>query len=312
MVARVEASEEPVAPATATGPAMASFSPVPLVALGAIAIAFSAILVRLSEAEPSTAAVFRGAAAVPLLALLAARERRRRPRRSPGERRLAFAAGALLGTELIVWHHSIDDVGAGLATVLANLQVVFVTLVAWAALGERPSRRVLVALPVVVGGALLISGALEEGAYGSDPAAGAVLGVLAGATYGAFILLFRRTGRDGALAQPLLDVSIAAALAALALGAALGEIDLLPGWGPAGWLVLYAVSSQVVAFMLIGAALPRLPAAIGSILLLVQPAGSVALGVAILGEAPTALQLAGVALLLSGVAAAAGAAPRRE
>ena len=40
--------------------------------------------------------------------------------------------------DLILWHHSIADVGAGLATVLANIQVVLVPLVAWAVLAERP------------------------------------------------------------------------------------------------------------------------------------------------------------------------------
>ena len=49
--------------------------------------------------------------------------------------------------DLILWHNSIDDVGAGLATVLANIQVVLVPLVAWAVLAERPGRRVLAALP---------------------------------------------------------------------------------------------------------------------------------------------------------------------
>ena len=59
---------------------------------------------------------------------------------------------------------------------LANLQVAAVPLLAWAVLGERPARRVLAALPVVLAGIVLISGALEQGAYGRDPAAGAIFG----------------------------------------------------------------------------------------------------------------------------------------
>ena len=46
-------------------------------ALGAVAIALSSILVKLSHASPSTAAIFRCAYALPLLALLAWREDRR-------------------------------------------------------------------------------------------------------------------------------------------------------------------------------------------------------------------------------------------
>ena len=38
------------------------------------------------------------------------------------------------------WHHAIEAVGAGLATVLGNLQVLVVGFVAWLVFGERPSR----------------------------------------------------------------------------------------------------------------------------------------------------------------------------
>ena len=77
-----------------------------------------------------------------------------------------------LAFDLILWHNAIEDVGAGLATVLANIQVVLVPLVAWAVLAEQPRRQVLAALPVALFGVLLISGVLEHGAYGTRPGAG--------------------------------------------------------------------------------------------------------------------------------------------
>jgi len=172
-------------------------------------------------------------------------------------------------------------------------------------LGERPSRRVILALPIVLAGALLISGAFEQDVYGRDPARGAIYGVLAGLTYGGFLLLFRHTGQEGALAGPLLDVSLAAAGTAAIVGGALGELDPLPGWPAQGWLILLAVSAQVLGFLIIGAALPRLPAAVGSMLLMLQPVAAVALAVLLLAEKPSPLQLAGVAVLLGGVLLAA-------
>ena len=137
--------------------------------LGAVAIAFSSILVRLSHASPSTAAIFRCAYALPVLGLLAWLEDRRLGPRAWRDRRIAVAAGVFFAVDLILWHHSIEDVGAGLATVLANIQVVLVPLVAWAVLSERPGRQVLAALPIALLGVLLISGVLEHGAYGRDP-----------------------------------------------------------------------------------------------------------------------------------------------
>jgi drug/metabolite transporter (DMT)-like permease len=57
----------------------------------------------------------------------------------------------------------------------------------------------------------------------------------------------------------------------------------------------------VFGFILIGSALPRLPAAVGSMLIMLQPVIAVGFGVLLLAEQPTTLQLAGVVLLLTGV-----------
>ena len=138
---------------------------------GAVAIAFSAIFVDLSGTSPSTAAVFRCAYALPVLGLLALRERRLLGAPPSPHMRLAAIAGTFFAADLILWHHAIADVGAGLATTLANLQVVLVAVAAWVLLGERPSARVVVAVPLVFCGAVLISGALGEGAYGATPRA---------------------------------------------------------------------------------------------------------------------------------------------
>ncbi|HEY2437745.1 MAG TPA: DMT family transporter, partial [Solirubrobacteraceae bacterium] len=164
--------------------------------LGAITIAFSSILVRLSHASPSTAAIFRCAYALPVLGVLAWVEDRRFGPRAWADRRWAVASGVFFGADLILWHHSIGDIGAGLATVLANIQVVLVPLVAWAWLSERPGRRVLAALPIALLGVVLISGVLEHGAYGNNPTRGTFYGLGAGVAYVGFLLFLRRSGGD--------------------------------------------------------------------------------------------------------------------
>src|SRR5437764_11352143 len=176
--------------------------------LGAVAIAFSSILVRLSHASPSTAAIFRCAYALPVLGMLAWREDRRFGARSWADRRVALGSGVFFAADLLMWHHSIGDIGAGLATVLANIQVVFVPLVAWALLAERPGRHVLAALPVALTGVLLISGVLEHGAYGRDPTRGAIFGIGAGMAYVGFLLMLRHGGADlRRPAGPLFDAT---------------------------------------------------------------------------------------------------------
>jgi len=270
--------------------------------LGAIAIAFSSSFVKLSHASPSTAAIFRCAYAVPVLALLALWEDRRYGRRSWHDRRAAIGAGLFFAADLILWHHSIEDVGAGLATVLANIQVIFVPLVAWVVLAERPGRQVLLALPVTLFGVVLISGVVEHGAYGANPTAGAVYGATAGLAYVGALLLLRRGGVDlRRPAGPLFEMTLTAAVVSAIAGVALGEAHFVPVWPGAGWLILLALASQVAGWLLITISLPRMPAAITSLLLMVQPIGSMVLGAAIFGENPSPLQLSGVALVMVAV-----------
>jgi drug/metabolite transporter (DMT)-like permease len=267
--------------------------------LGAVAIAFSSILVRLSHASPSTAAIFRCAYALPVLGLLAWREDRKLGQRGWTERRVAIASGVFFAADLILWHHSIADIGAGLATVLANVQVVLVPLVAWAVLSERPGRQLLAALPIALMGVVLISGVLEHGAYGRDPTRGVVYGIAAGIAYVGFLLLLRHGGSDlRRPAGPLFDATATATVGCVAAGLVIGDAHLVPTWPGAGWLVTLALTSQVLGWLLITTSLPRLPAAHTSLLLTIQPVGSVALAAIIFAESPTALQLGGVALVL--------------
>jgi drug/metabolite transporter (DMT)-like permease len=274
--------------------------------LGALAIAFSAILVRLAEVSPATAAVFRCAYAVPVLGYLARSEDRRFGPRPSRDRRLAVIAGLFFAIDLVAWHHAIEDVGAGLATVLGNLQVAFVPLVAWAVLKERPGARVLATLPLMLAGIVLISGALESGAYGDHPARGVVFGTITGLSYAGFLLVLRAGGSD--LRRPagaLADATAVAAVGSIVIGAAAGELDLVPSWPAHGWLLTLAMTSQVLGWLLITASLPRLPAALTSMILTIQPVGSVVLGIVLLGEEPSLLQLCGAGCILAGLVSVA-------
>src|SRR5581483_10696935 len=123
-------------------------SPISTALLGAVTIAFSAILFRLSHVSPSTGSFYRCAWAVPPLVLLAYLEDRRYGPRPLRSRLLAAVAGVFFAFDLVLWGRAIDDVGAGLATVLGNLQVVLVGPVAWIVLRERLSARALAAIPV--------------------------------------------------------------------------------------------------------------------------------------------------------------------
>jgi drug/metabolite transporter (DMT)-like permease len=269
---------------------------------GAACIAFSAILVRLADLPPSTSAFYRCAYALPVLLALALLERRRFGPRSRHSLALSWLAGLFFAADLILWHHAIAAVGAGLSTVLANVQVVLVGVVAWLVLKERPEARVLAAVPVVLAGVVLISGVLGAGAYGDDPRLGVVFGIGTAISYAGFLLALREGNRDVRRpAGPLFDATLASALVILPAGWALGELELRPTWPAHAWLVTLALTSQVLGWLLISVALPRVPAALTSVLLTAQPVMTVALGVLLLDERPSAVQLAGIAVVIAGL-----------
>ena len=106
------------------------------------------------------------------------------------------------------------------------------------------------------------------------------------------------------MAGPLFEATAGAVAGSVVLGLVLGDMRLGPPWPALGWLVLLALTSQVIGWLLITVSMPRLAAGTIGALLLIQPAGSVALSYVILGERPSLLQLAGVALMLTGVVVA--------
>lgn len=272
------------------------------VLVGAVAIAFSAIFFRLAHVSPSTGAFFRCFWALPALWLVARWERRRWGPRARRARLHAGAAGLFFAADLILWHNAIDQVGAGLGTVLGNTQVVLVGLVAWLLLGETPRRSSLAAIPVVAAGVVLVSGVLEQGAYGSNPGLGAVYGLGTGLAYTGFLLVLRQ-GQAGVVgpAGPLLDATLVCAAVCALAGWAIGDLDLTPSWAATGWLVLLALLAQVLGWLLIAISLPRLPAVVTSVSLTLQPVCSVLFAALILGESPSGLQLAGAAAIVVGL-----------
>jgi len=276
--------------------------PVAAAVLGALSIAFSGILVRLADVEPATAAIFRCAYALPFLALLAWGERRAYGPRPASQVWLAWGAGVFFAIDLELYHHTIGLVGAGLATVMGNTQVVFVALLAWWLLRERMPTRTALAIPLVLAGVILISGIIGAGAYGANPGLGVVVGLGTGVSYAFFLLVLRRGNADVRRpAGPLLDATLASTLVSILIGLPLGEVDLVPSWPAHAWLFLLALSAQVIGWLLISISLPRLPAALTSVVLTLQPVGSVVLAMILLAEAPSAVQLGGAGLILVGL-----------
>jgi len=273
-----------------------------LIALGGIVlIGLSPIWVALAHVSPVTATLFRCVYALPALLFIwyFGRRRDRRPRAA---RALAFGSGFLLAVDLTTWHQSIALIGAGLATVLANTQVVFVAFLAWLFHREQPTRAALQAIPVVLLGAVCISGLGRVDAFGTAPIAGALLGMASGLLYALFLLSFRASNRMLAPpAGPLFDTTAGAVLATLALGPFLPGFDLTVTWPSHAYLMALAFGSQVFGWLIITYVLPRLAALETSLMMLLQPLIAFVVAALLLGERISAIQGFGIFLVVGGV-----------
>jgi len=269
---------------------------------GIITISWSSVFVVLADVAPATAAFFRAAYAVPVLLVLWLVTRDRDHRPAPA-RLTAVGAGLFLAADLTAWHYTIGLIGAGLATVLANIQVVLVPLAAWLILREHPSPLALRVAPVVFLGVVLVSGLGRVDAFGADPARGIVFGLLTAVLYTGFIFLLR-VANQGHLAPtqgPLLDATVGTVVGAFLLGQFDPSFSLRPSWPAHGWLLAIALIAQVAGWLAISYALPRLPAIDTSVMLLLQPAGAVLWSGIVLSERPSSTQWLGVAVVLAGV-----------
>jgi drug/metabolite transporter (DMT)-like permease len=277
---------------------------------GALAIAFSGIFYVASDVSPSTGVFFRCLYGLPILLLVAAGERRALGPMSRRSVALCGVAGVCFAVDLMTFHYAVDLIGAGLGTVMGNIQVVIVALVAWLVFGERPRREVVAAIPIMLFGVVLIAGVIGGGAYGANPVLGVQIGLLTAASYAAYLLIIRRATPDQRPAAPVAIATAVTAACALLFGLAVGDIDLRPSLPAHAYLLALGVLSQSIGYLAIQVSLPRLPAVITSVLLLVQPVTTVVLGAILLRELPSPFQLGGVVLVIVGIALATGGLAR--
>ena len=264
------------------------------------------VLVQLAGTAPVPTAFYRCALALPALGLVAAAEQRRRGRRALARRGYAFMAGIFLAIDLVLFNHTINDAGAGVSTVIGSLYVPIVAVLAWVLLRERPSRRYLLTLPVVMIGIVLASGLIGGSGTGLRPGAGLAYCAGANVAYACYLLILRQAAGDTRhVAGQVFDATAGATAGTLLFGLTFGGLHLGVPWRAFGWLVLLAVVVQIAGWLLITSSLPRLPAAVSSMLLLLQPALAMVLAAITLHQRPTAVQLIGAAIACGGVVAAA-------
>ncbi len=277
-----------------------------LLLVGAAAIAFAPIFVRVSELGPVSTALWRTALAVPMLGLMMAWPVRRGAAHGLllGRRELVRLglAGLFFAGDLGVWHYSIHYTTVANATLLPNLAPIFVTLFGFVLFRDRVTRLFLAGLTLALVGALILMG--DSLSLSPQNFLGDVLGALAAVFYASYILAMGRLRTRLGTVVVMFWSSLFTALCLLPMAIVSGE-DLVPQSVQA-WIILcgLAFTAQVLGQGLIAYALAHLPASFSSVGLLFQPVVAAVAAWVIFGETLGPVQGLGALVVLAGVALA--------
>lgn len=239
---------------------------------GGTMISFAAVFVKLVNVGPSTSVFYRvffGGVALLLLALA----RGERLRVGRGIWGIVLAAAFFFTLDLEAWHRSILYVGPGLATILGNFQVFILAFIGAVVFKERISLRLIMALPLAIGGLWLLLGVDVSGLpEGTIP--GVIFGLLTAVFYACYILTLRRSqGVEGRLPL-IMNMAVVSLGTALFSGVSSQFHDVsfaIPSLQDGGYLIAYGLLCQGVGWVLLSSALPKLPAAVAGLLMLIQP-----------------------------------------
>ena len=274
--------------------------------IGATLIGLSPIGVRLSELDSQATNLWRFLFALPILAILAL-VGRPIPRLGPslGQIGWLILAGLLFGLEVGLWAAALSYTTVTNATLLSNMTPIFAAGFGGLLFHEHLKRMTLLGGAAALVGAVILAVARAQAGIGHSAGLngwiGDGLGFSAAIGYAGYLLIVRSLGQRVSVGAVMFWATLSAAAFELAASLAFHE-RLIPrtlnGWAD---LAMLGLVVQVCGQGLIAYGVGRLPIAVSTVLLWMQPLGAAVLSWIMFGEALSPLALAGAALILGGV-----------
>lgn len=273
--------------------------------LGATIVSFTSVLVELANTGPTVSAFYRmffGGVILMGISVL------RSDRLWFGAKSLAipFLCGLFFSLDLFFWHRSIMFVGPGLATILGNMQVFFVALLAVWLLKEQLSWQLMIAIPTAVVGLFLI---VRTGWGQHDGAIklGVLYGLLTALAYALYIIMLRKSRSEGNETGLSIFANMGwiCLISAFLLGITV-IVEPNAGFGIPDlqtWAALLGLGivGQVFGWVLISKGLPDVDASVAGLAILLQPALAFMWDILFFNRPTTTLEYIGAAVVLAGI-----------
>ena len=280
--------------------------------MGGICIGWAPILLRIGVGDggedmlgPQGVAFWRYIFAIPLLLALNFALNRKLPALP---NRFAILAGVFFGIDIGLWHWGLTLTTVANATFLVGLGNLLAGLTAWMIMKERPTPIWAVAAAIALMGAALLSlgGSADEAAQ--TDLRGDALSFVAAVFVSVYIVCAKLARQTMKAIDVIFWATVAEAIVAAGMVGVSNIVPAMPSESlhPISWSALFApfllaIVVQVMGQGLIIFGLGKTSAAIGGVMVVVQPVTSAALAYYMFEEPLLAFQILGAGLILTGV-----------
>ncbi len=283
-------------------------------ALGAIIIGFSPILTKAVSLSPTTIALYRFLfGAIAIAAFLAFKKEKIHFPSLKKSLPYLVASGLLFALDLWFWHRSIIYIGAGIATLLANTQVFYLIIFGWVFYKERPRWFFYPGMMLALIGLSLSSIPYINFSVMDKSSLGIIFGLLTGLTYALVTYCMQKSTKiyEGKGPWPIFSITLLASLFSLLITLFEGKFSFAQG-SDLGFMILYGAGVHFIGWFCITFAISKIPLALASLLLLLQPVFATIFGNIIYGEPLNNIQIIGLILSLLGIFLASTAKTKKS
>ncbi len=269
--------------------------------IGAIIISFSSVMVKLANVPPDVAGFYRlFFGGLGLFAILWSKGVLHRL--TTNVWKWSFLAAIFFTLDFIGWHRSIISVGPGMATMLANFQVIILAGVSIFIIREKVTRPFLLAIPLALIGLYLMVG-VSWSSFPPDFKVGVGFGLFAALGYALYLLSLKyslsRTGADPLAMACAVALLTGTMLAIVAL--AQKESFVIPDTTSLAALAALALVCHAIGWFLITRGIQTVRTSLVGLILLLQPTLSYVWDILFFNKPTDAVELTGVALALVGI-----------
>jgi drug/metabolite transporter (DMT)-like permease len=301
------AAPEATLPKSRTAPDLSAYL---AILTGATCIGFSAVFVRYADVGPAAMGFWRMIFALPLLMIWQMRQADGHAHGWIGgagwRNWAAIAAGIAFAADVTLFNAAVVSTTVASAALLGNLSPIFVVLGAWLFFRQRPTLRILGALALAVGGAVLLVLPKLDGAGWTSGAGllGDGLAATAALAYALYLLAVRRARDDVGAGEVALVSTLVCMAGCLVAALAMGEQIMPRSWQ--GWLAVIALGmvAHAMGQGLITLSLGTMGASAASLVLVFPALVSIAAAWLLFAETPTPVQFIGGFAILVAVALA--------